>query len=145
MAVMTAALGLGLWLPAHISVALTPSLGYHVFFLTAKGKEPFKVGDYLLFAKKVDIAKIDRLLKKVGCIPGQRLTVVNGEYNCDGQILGQALSSDSKGKPLPQFVFNGQVPDGSLFMVGPHPRSYDSRYFGFIHADSVLNKAYPLW
>lgn len=142
---MTAALGLGLWLPAHISVALTPSLGYHVFFLTAKGEELFKVGEYLLFAKKVDIAKIDRLLKIVGCAPGQRLSVVNGEYACDGHILGQAMHSDSKGKPLPRFVFNGQVPAGSLFMIGPHPRSYDSRYFGFIHAASVLSKAWPLW
>ena len=142
---MTAALALGLWLPGHISVTLTPSLGYRVFFLTAMGKEPFKEGDYLLFAKRLDTAKINRLLKRVGCAPGQQLSTVNGEYACDDHFLGRAMSSDSKGQPLPLFVFNGQVPDGSLFMIGPHPRSYDSRYFGFIHADSVLNKAYPLW
>ena len=34
---MTAALALGLWLPCHISVTLTPSLGYRVFFRTAVG------------------------------------------------------------------------------------------------------------
>lgn len=142
---MSAALAIGLWLPGHISVTLTPSVGYRVFFLTEAGTGPFKEGDYLLFTKQLDNAKIDRLLKRVGCAPGQLLSTLNGEYACDGHFMGRAMSRDSKGQPLPQFVFNGQVQDGNLFMIGTHPRSYDSRYFGFIHADSVLNKAYPLW
>lgn len=79
--------------------------------------EPFREGDYLLFAKRLYTAKTDRLLKKVGCVPGQQLSTVNGEYACDGHFLGRAMSSDSKEQPLPQFVFNGQVPDGSLFMI----------------------------
>lgn len=144
-AALSAALAMGFWLPGHISITLTPSLGYRVFFLAAAGEEPFREGDYLLFSKRIETATTDRLLKRVGCAPGQRLSAINGEYACDGHFLGRAMSRDSKGKPLPQFAFNGEVPPDSLFMVGPHPRSYDSRYFGFIHADSVLNKAHPLW
>lgn len=142
---MTAALAAGLWLPAHISVAVTPSLGHRIFFLIEPDSLPFKGGEYLLFHKQLDRAQTDRLLKKVGCAPGHRLKVKDGEYFCDEKYLGHALTRDSKGTPLPQFIFNGPIPDGTLFMIGSHPRSYDSRYFGFIHADSVLKKAYPIW
>lgn len=145
MAALVVPLTLGLWLPGHISVTLTPSLGYRIFFLGQPESRRFKVGDYLLFRKRLPGATIDQLLKRVGCVPGQRLTVEGGEYACDQTPLGRALRQDSKGKPLPQFVFNGRVPEGKLFMIGPHPRSYDSRYFGFIDADTVLKKAYPIW
>jgi conjugal transfer pilin signal peptidase TrbI len=144
-AVMTLALAIGLWLPGHISVALTSSVGYRVFFLIEPESPDFRQGDYLLFNKHLDQTPTDQLLKRVGCATGQRLSVADGQFSCDGYYLGQALTHDSKGNRLPQFTFNGLVPAGSLFMVGSHPRSYDSRYFGFIHADSVLKKAYPLW
>jgi len=152
MIVITAALVVGLWLPGHISVTLTPSLGYRVFFLIEPESPDFKEGDYLLFPKQLvyvplqgNQPRTDKLLKKVGCAAGHRLTVNNSEYYCNENYLGRALIQDSQGKRLPQFIFNGLVPPGSLFMVGSHPRSYDSRYFGFIHADSVFKKAYPLW
>lgn len=144
-AALTVPLTLGLWLPGHISVTLTPSLGYRVFFLRQPESKGFKVGDYLLFRKRLPEATTDQLLKRVGCAPGQRLTVTSGEYACDQVPLGRALLRDSKGKPLPQLVFNGPVPEGKLFMIGPHPRSYDSRYFGFIEANTVLKQAYPIW
>jgi type IV secretory pathway protease TraF len=142
---MVAALAVGLWLPAHISVTLTPSLGHRIFFLTERDSQNFKEGDYLLFHKQLDQAQTDQLLKIVGCAPGQLLRVENSEYYCGGKYLGHALANDSKGKPLPRFIYNGPVPAGSLFMVGNHPRSYDSKYFGFINADSVIKKAYPIW
>jgi len=142
---MSAALLLGLWLPGHICVAITPSLGHRVFFLTGAEQAEFREGEYLLFKKRLDKAGTNRLLKKVGCSGGQRLSVKNGEYRCEGKYLGRALAVNSLGEPLSPFIFNGPVPAGSLFMIGSHPRSHDSRYFGFIHADTVLNKAYPLW
>jgi len=150
--VVTSALVVGAWLPGHISVTITPSLGHRVFFLVEPESLDFQEGDYLLFHKQLVYiplrggqAQTDRLLKIVGCAAGHRLTVSNGEYFCDENYLGRALDKDSKGKPLSQFIFNGPVPPGSLFMVGNHPRSYDSRYYGFINADSVLKKAYPIW
>lgn len=143
--ILTAALAVGLWLPAHISVTVTPSLGHRIFFLVEPESLDFKEGDYLLFHKQLNQAQTDQLLKMVGCAPGQLLRVESGEYYCGEKYLGLALANDSKGKPLPQFIHNGPVPAGSLFMIGNHPRSYDSKYFGFIHADSVLKKAYPIW
>lgn len=132
---------LGALIPGRLSVTTTPSLKYRVFFLGSKPLEHrIESGDYLLFPHKED-----RLIKMVGCLPGDRLDNIDGEFFCNGEPLGRALTTDSLGKALPRFQFNGVVPAGRLFMVGHHARSYDSRYMGFIDASDITHKAYPLW
>lgn len=137
-------LAIGLWLPGRISVTSSPSLDHRVFFLT-RARPPYELGSYLLFRKKTDHAISDLLLKKLGCGPGDRLTVSNDAYFCNKRFLGRALEQDSMGRRLPHFIFNGTIPADNLFMIGEHERSYDSRYFGFIDAESVLKTAHPLW
>ena len=79
---------------------------------------------------------------------GQRF----GACICDGNPdvvedsgMSDTLIADSQGRPLPRFTDNGPVPAGQLFLVGTHPRSYDSRYFGFVDAREILHQALPLW
>ena len=86
------------------------------------------------------------MIKKVGCLSGEQLTMdAANHFFCNGRLLGQALEADSKGRPLPQFSFNGTVPADKLFMVGTHPRSYDSKYYGFIDVYEISHQALPLW
>ena len=88
----------------------------------------------------------DRMIKKVGCRPGDILsTDIERNYFCDQRLLGVALQTDSKGRSLPLFQFSGPVPEDNYFMVGTNPRSFDSKYFGFVHADDILYKALPIW
>ena len=150
--VVLAALLTGAWLPERIIVSTSPSLAHRIFFLT-KTKAAIKNGDYLVFIHK-DTSFVrkgldqdnDRLLKKVGCSPGEMLSVnTKKTFFCGSRKLGTALKVDSKGRSLPFFDFTGVVPDNSYFMVGTNPRSFDSRYFGFIHADEILYKALPIW
>ncbi len=147
-----AALLLGAWLPGRIIVSTSPSLEHRIFFLT-KAKHEIKLGDYLVFRhedthfvqKGLD-EENDRMIKKVGCLPGEILsTDVERIYFCGQRLLGVALQTDSKGRSLPQLQFSGPVPEDSYFMVGTNPRSFDSKYFGFVHADDILYKALPLW
>ena len=150
--VVLAALLAGSWLPGRLIISTSPSLEHRIFFLT-KAKDSIKIGDYLVF-KHEDTSfvhkgldqKNDRLVKKVGCSPGNRLSVDSKRtFFCGQRELGKALKADSKGRSLPVFDFTGVVPDNSYFMVGTNPRSFDSRYFGFIHADEILYKALPIW
>ncbi len=150
--VVLAALLTGAWLPERIIVSTSPSLDNRIFFLT-KTKAAIKNGDYLVF-KHRDTSFVrkgidqdnDRLLKKVGCSSGEMLLVnTKKTFFCGSKELGTALDVDSKGRSLPVFDFTGVVPDNSYFMVGTNPRSFDSRYFGFIHADEILYKALPIW
>ena len=150
--VVLAALLLGAWIPERIIVSTSPSLDHRIFFLT-NAKQNIQLGDYLVFRHK-DFGFVhkglnqenDRLVKRVSCIPGDTLSV-NAErmFFCNQRALGEALETDSKGRPLPTFHFSGQVPEKNYFLMGTNPRSFDSRYFGFVHADNILYKALPLW
>ncbi|MEA2115267.1 MAG: S26 family signal peptidase [Thermodesulfobacteriota bacterium] len=151
--VVLAALLVGAWLPSRIIVSTSPSLQHRFFFMTPVSTKNIKTGDYLVFKhKETDFVhkglkeKNDHLIKEVGCSPSELLkNEANRLISCNKKILGKSLERDSTGKPLPQFRFNGLVPRNNFFMIGSDPRSFDSRYFGFVHADNVLYKALPLW
>ena len=143
---------LGAWLPGQITVATSGSLDHRVFLLRPVPAR-IETGDYLVFRHR-DLAQVrqglganrERMIKRVGCRPGEWLHVdAENRFTCDGRPLGQALATDSLGQPLPRFTHNGPVPAGQLFLVGTHPRSYDSRYFGFVDAHEILHQALPLW
>jgi conjugal transfer pilin signal peptidase TrbI len=154
--VFLAALLLGSLLPGKFIVALSDSLNHRLFFMTGFNRDKIKTGDYLVFlgdknevdmhAKPMLDKNLNRLIKKVGCSPGEMLTRdVQGQFFCQGIFIGKALEVDSMKQPLPQFQFVGSVPEKNYFMIGTNPRSYDSRYFGFVHTDLMLFKALPLW
>ena len=143
---------LGAWLPGQITVATSASLDHRVFLLRPVPAQ-IETNDYLVFRHR-DLAQVrqgrganrERMIKRVGCRPGEWLHVdAEHRFSCDGRPLGQALATDSQGRPLPRFTHNGPVPEGQLFLVGTHPRSYDSRYFGFVDAREILHQALPLW
>jgi type IV secretory pathway protease TraF len=142
----------GAWLPARLAVATSGSLDHRVFFLLSPPAH-IERGEHLVFRHR-DLTQVqpglrsghDRMIKQVGCLPGEHLTRDEANrFSCNGRPLGQALAADSKGQPLPRFSWNGPVPAGKLFMIGTHPRSYDSKYYGFIDVHEILYQALPLW
>jgi type IV secretory pathway protease TraF len=151
--VFLAALLAGAWLPGRIIVATSASLDKRVFFLSPVNTHKIRIGDYLVFIH-ADTTFVPQglnkdnnyLIKQAGCVPGGILTRdEDGGFYCGGSFLGKALEQDSSRRELPRFEYSGAVPADSYFMVGSNPRSYDSRYFGFVHADEILYKALPLW
>jgi conjugal transfer pilin signal peptidase TrbI len=147
---------LGSFIPGRIIVALSDSLDHRFFFMTGFNPDKIKNGDYLVFqgskeevekhAKPMLNNRLDKLIKKVGCAPGETLTCdAQGKFFCQGVFVGKALEADSQKRPLPQFQYSGIVPEKNFFMIGTNPRSYDSKYFGFVDAGKILHKALPLW
>ncbi|CAG0942711.1 signal peptidase I [Candidatus Brocadiaceae bacterium] len=147
LAVMVAvAMGLIAWsIENQLLFTLTPSLSHRVY-LMERTKEVGK-NDYVVFSLKGDrLAKDkDKLLKRVSCTEGDVLKTTGREYFCNGSSLGTAKDFSLKGERLKNFVYDGVMGRGLLFVTGDHKDSYDSRYFGFIHKDQVTAKAYPLW
>lgn len=132
---------LGALLPSRIAIATSPSLDHRIFFLGGKPSEGrIASGDYLLFTYDGE-----RVIKQAACLPGERITAIDGEYACNDKFLGRALVANSLGEPLPRFHYNGVVPPGKLFLAGTHERSYDSRYIGFVDLNEITRKVYPLW
>jgi hypothetical protein len=138
--VFLAFLLVGSWLPGRITVATSGSLDNRVFFLLPAPSK-VELGDYLVFRHR-DLSQVQRGLRA----DHDPMTMDgNHHFFCNGKLLGQALEADSKGQPLPQFAFNGPVPPDKLFLVGTHPRSYDSKYYGFIDVHEIRHQALPLW
>ena len=140
-------------LPAHISVTLTPSLNHRVFFLIFNpDRNSIKKGDYIMFDMSketvrqfTDKSDTDKTLKIVGCVSESILKVVGKDYYCDGEYLVKAKDVSLAGQPVNNYVFNGTIPRGSLFVIGQHKDSFDSRYFGFVDSRNVVAKAFPIF
>lgn len=136
-------------LERHLCVTWSNSLRSRLFYLRKPAPDDLgnlRRGDYVRFRRAYPWpAPTDMLLKEVGCGPGDELTVTGeGDTFCNEKYLGRALATDSKGNPLSLFRYNGVIPEGSLFAVGHHPRTWDSRYFGFVRVEEVSEIAYPI-
>lgn len=62
----------------------------------------------------------------------------------DGTLRLPIFERGSKGQELP-FRWNDGDTVRGLFVIGTHPASYDSRYFGTIDEKMVIGRAFPLF
>lgn len=123
---------------------MTESVKYHV--LVRVPGEAHK-GDYVniaLYHESIDKTQAVKLTKRVACVAGEVLKYERGTHWCNEQYLGTVLKRDTQGVPLPEFAWNGPVPEGKVFLTGDHVRSFDSRYFGFVNA-AALERLLPLF
>lgn len=123
----------------------SPSLKHRFFYVDLRRKEP-KRGEYIAFWLYPDkiISEKQRSIKEVVCFPGDVLEVRGREYYCNGFYLGRAKERSKKGIPVDNFKWNGVIPDGMYFVMGVHPDSYDSRYYGFVSKESIIGVGKPL-
>ncbi len=143
----------GYGIASHLSVTLTPSLNHRVFFITYRSElEQIKKGDYVMFTLQsrvigqlVDTAGTNKTIKVVACTGGSVLKVLHKDYYCGQEYIGRAKDVSLKGRPVENFVFNGIIPQDSLFVMGQHKDSFDSRYFGFVASSDVIALAYPIF
>jgi len=123
----------------HLGVVftMTPSVKYTVLLVSAG---PAHKGDYVTLEFYHQVIHADRavkLTKRVACVAGDSLKYSNGHHYCNGAYLDTVLTRTTEGMRLPLFEFDGQIPDGMVFLVGDHERSFDSRYFGLVKADAL--------
>ncbi|MEM5853944.1 MAG: signal peptidase I [Candidatus Aenigmatarchaeota archaeon] len=123
----------------------SPSLKHRFFYVDLRRKEP-KRGEYIAFWLYPDkiISEKQRSIKEVVCFPGDVLEVRGRDYYCNGVYLGRAKERSKKGIPVDNFKWNGVIPDGMYFVMGVHPDSYDSRYYGFVSKERIIGVGKPL-
>ena len=88
------------------------------------------------------------LLKEALAMTGDRIVLTRLGVTRGGVLLPASAprSTDSEGRPLPHLLLGVyQLPVGSVWLYGPHPRSFDSRYFGPVAADLIRNTLVPLY
>jgi len=150
-----------------IAFARQECLPYKMFFI--KRNVPVTKGDFVYFrgTNVPGYREKIRLVKILAGIPGETVTVkkekdyktqqleINGKkrrYTIVGYVSIPykdmelpLFEKDSKGEPLPKVLPDGASKLEGYFVIGTHPGSYDSRYFGTIPKEDILGKAYPIF
>ena len=86
------------------------------------------------------------MLKRVLALPGQMVCRKGLTIFIDGIDMGNALSRDSRGRPLPVWQGCHAVEADELFLMNWQSEvSLDGRYFGFVPSSSIIGKAVPVW
>jgi conjugative transfer signal peptidase TraF len=86
------------------------------------------------------------MLKRVLALPGQTVCRKGLTISVDAIDMGDALSRDSHGRPLPNWQGCHVVGADELFLMNWQSEdSLDGRYFGLFPQSSVIGKALPVW
>ncbi|MCP4987836.1 MAG: conjugative transfer signal peptidase TraF [Colwellia sp.] len=155
MILIGAAIAAGLVDASGLRLNLTPSLPLGVYRLT---DDPVERGALVAVCLPVDIAADGRrrgylppgscpghaapVLKRVGAVGGDVVTVDDGGVHVDGRWLQPpAPRRDRRGRPLtpwPPGVH--EIADGELWLYTPETASWDSRYYGPVAVASVVGR-----
>lgn len=86
------------------------------------------------------------ILKEVAGVPGDHLTIAGGKVMINGKtvVVGFPLARYYK-RPSSDFSRDEVIPAGKFFMIGTHPLSNDSRYWGYLDAGQISGFAYRVF
>jgi signal peptidase I len=102
----------------------------------------FRKGDYVNFRvsqedlseKEYEFFKNLKLVKKVGCGPGDYLECGFGICTCNGEMIISALNERFSSKA---FNYSSQIPPTHVFLLGDNDASYDGRYWGLTSVNTI--------
>ncbi len=104
--------------------------------------------------------------KAIAAVPGDRVVRLGRDFYANGRFLAAALETDAKGRPAalwtPPAVVRPAcaagpmetacrettstiVPEGALMVLGSHPRSFDSRYWGYVGERQISGRVVALF
>lgn len=136
---------IGVLLGSFLLYSRDVSLEYNFWIKGISFSKPiYQNGDYIHIDWVDNTGKQRNLVKIIKCSPGQKINNQNNLFYCDDNLIATALDVDKNGKKLPKLKINKIIPEGFYFVMGTHPRSYDSRYFGLIPEENIIRKLYPI-
>lgn len=62
----------------------------------------------------------------------------------NGSKVAAITRSDRSAAHVPSWTGCGPLSDGAVFLLGDHPKSFDSRYFGPVSTTLIVGKAVPI-
>ena len=86
------------------------------------------------------------ILKRVAAVAPQSVCIREQVVRIDDDVVGTARQYDGQHRPLSTWSQCRVLADDEVFLLSnTNPSSFDSRYFGPIHASAMLGVAQPLW
>jgi conjugative transfer signal peptidase TraF len=149
-----------------VSVAM---LGFrvHAPLIAFNGSRSAPIGFYLLSERQVGVGDLvltrlpvltEQLItargylpspmpvfKKVAAVAGDRFCRLGQLVHVNDATVATAILTDFTGRELPRWQGCKVLKDNEIALLMPHPRSFDSRYFGPIFRDEIISVATPIW
>lgn len=104
-------------------------------------------GDYIQFAYGNDkfFPRGATFVKKIGGMPGDRITYIGNDVYVNGQYMGMAKlfsGPEQDGAPL-EMNTKTEIPEGYFYVYGSTTDSFDSRYsyVGLLHESLIKGKS----
>jgi len=123
-----------------LGIVVSKSINKDFFIYTKDWHNKIAKGEIVYFnlpVKTPYYKKNSKFGKFVMCEGGDKLSTQGLNYYCNGEYIGTAKTTDSNGNSVSRFKYNGKIPKGDFFVMGTHPRSYDSRYWGFVNENQI--------
>ena len=121
-------------------------------YLIDKAKQEIKVGDLVAFVADERMApKFNAgttVIKQVAGSAGDSVFVdPAAHYIVAGKNYGIIVPEGAKvaQKKFADLFIDEIIPDGHMAVIGTLPRSFDSRYWGFISQKQIIGKAYGIY
>ncbi len=85
------------------------------------------------------------LIKKVGALPGEKVTITNDSIKIRDVYVGPVFETDTEGKPLPRLRGSFIIPENHFLPIATYiQNSFDGRYFGPVSKTLIRGKAIPI-
>ena len=81
------------------------------------------------------------LIKQIAATKGDLVCRWNRRIFINGIFAANTKTKDNKGWQLPRWQGCHQLQDHQIFLLQPHPDSFDSRYFGIVDRSRIVGRA----
>ena len=86
------------------------------------------------------------IVKIAAGVTGDHVKVGSQQTTINGSVIIQGLPlADKLGKPSSAFKRDETIPAAAYWVTGKAPKSFDSRYWGYVYDDQVIGRAYALF
>jgi conjugal transfer pilin signal peptidase TrbI len=155
LAILYAPLG---WFAGHYRIVYDATKGvsclpYRLFLVDLTDRNASR-GEYVAFvSRQMEPFYVNGtwVVKIVAGMPGDHVQVSESGVAINGSRWGGLVHLRAgerlwrMGRRVKDVVRDEHIPQGRLWMMGTHPRSYDSRYWGYISNEQVVGRAIPIW
>lgn len=161
--VLLAGLAAAPW--GQLLVRVDESWPHHRLFWLTRDDGPYERGELIAYeltqglvdrirpseARERDYVRTGMLyLKRVLGVPGDQVAVeplADGRARIliNGQPVGETVGRDRMGRPIETGPLPSPIPPGMYYVALPHPRSFDSRYYGYVPETMIEGRVRPLW
>lgn len=140
------------WFKSPVTIAFDPNDekcldDVHLSVLVKQSDVDVQRGNMLFWEPKGALAYVKQayIMKVAAGVPGDHLQIKDQKVLINGKIVASGMPLVDPTKiAYTAFDRDEIIPPGHVFMMGTHPRSYDSRYWGYLSVKDVVGRGYKI-